>query len=316
MGTTDSDRDRGRDSEVQYVRFQSPHRNSRGHFTGVFGLVNNLAREGRLSDEQETFRRGGNRWYDAAYTDPSTVDPHVYDDEINPGAAAWFKPSATHLLARVSGYLEILSSHGVACRALRRRRLPPTRTPTAGSETGAAGSWVDVDTDTGAVVDGFGAGGVRRHRPRPQARRRSGARTAAPEHAQSMQNSLPSMSCIGMHASLPSYSVRTCTAPSGTSRARSASSAARRSSPTSPVPTRTSRCTRFLAAFPSGTRWKYSRGPTPDGSTQANQASRSSGGRERWYWSHVANPPVAAERRTPTPRTRSEPGAQVPRSRR
>ncbi|MDQ0401478.1 hypothetical protein J2S50_000027 [Streptomyces sp. DSM 40167] len=47
------------------------------------------------------------------------VDPHVYDDEINPGAAAWFKPSATHLLARVSGYLEILSAHGVECRALR-----------------------------------------------------------------------------------------------------------------------------------------------------------------------------------------------------
>lgn len=109
-----------RDSEaVQYVRFQSPHRNSRGHFTGVFGLVNNLAREGKLSDEQESFRRRNNTWYDAAYTDPSTVDPDVYDDEINPGAAAWFKPSATHLLARVSGYLEILSAHGVGCRVLR-----------------------------------------------------------------------------------------------------------------------------------------------------------------------------------------------------
>ncbi|MFF8884131.1 hypothetical protein [Streptomyces flaveolus] len=101
---------------VQYIRFQSPHRNSRGHFTGV---VNNLAREGRLSDEQESFRRRNNRWYDAAYTDPSTVDPCVYDDEVNPGAAAWFKPSATHLLARVSGYLEILSAHGVGCRTLR-----------------------------------------------------------------------------------------------------------------------------------------------------------------------------------------------------
>lgn len=33
--------------------------------------------------------------------------------------------------------------------------------------------------------------------------------------SQAMQNSLPSMSSIGMHASLPSYSVRTCTAPSG-----------------------------------------------------------------------------------------------------
>ena len=109
-----------RDSEgVQYLRFQSPHRNDRGRFTGVFGLVNNLAREGRLSEEQEAFRRLNNKWYDAAYTDPSTVDPTVYDDEVNPGAAAWFKPSATHLLARVPGYLEILSAHGVDCQVLR-----------------------------------------------------------------------------------------------------------------------------------------------------------------------------------------------------
>ena len=108
------------DSEgVQYLRFQSPHRNDRGRFTGVFGLVNNLAREGRLSEEQEAFRRLNNKWYDAAYTDPSTVDPTVYDDEVNPGAAAWFKPSATHLLARVPGYLEILSAHGVDCQVLR-----------------------------------------------------------------------------------------------------------------------------------------------------------------------------------------------------
>ena len=108
------------DSEgVQYLRFQSPHRNDRGRFTGVFGLVNNLAREGRLSEEQEAFRRLNNKWYDAAYTDPSTVDATVYDEEVNPGAAAWFKPSATHLLARVPGYLEILSAHGVDCQVLR-----------------------------------------------------------------------------------------------------------------------------------------------------------------------------------------------------
>ncbi|WP_338909268.1 hypothetical protein [Streptomyces nigra] len=108
------------DSEgVQYLRFQSPHRNDRGRFTGVFGLVNNLAREGRLSEEQEAFRRLNNKWYDAAYTDPSTVDATVYDEEVNPGAAAWFKPSATHLLARVPGYLEILAAHGVDCQVLR-----------------------------------------------------------------------------------------------------------------------------------------------------------------------------------------------------
>ncbi|MER7939140.1 hypothetical protein [Streptomyces sp. NPDC094458] len=102
-----------------YVRFQSPHPNGRGQFTGVFGLVNNLAREGLLSDEQETFRRSNNRWYDAAYTDPSTVDPTVYDDDVNPGAAAWFKPTAAHLLGRVHGYLEILAAHNVDCQVLR-----------------------------------------------------------------------------------------------------------------------------------------------------------------------------------------------------
>ncbi|MGV9237003.1 hypothetical protein [Streptomyces nigra] len=101
------------------LRVESPHRNSRGGFTGVFGLVNNLARQGRLSEEQEALRRRNNRWYDAAYTDPSTVDPRVYDERVNPGAAAWFKPSATHLLARVPGHLQILAVHGVECQLLR-----------------------------------------------------------------------------------------------------------------------------------------------------------------------------------------------------
>ncbi|MER8072117.1 hypothetical protein ABTZ59_27845 [Streptomyces sp. NPDC094034] len=104
---------------VYYVRFQSPHRNRRGYFTGVFGLINTLAREGKLTAEQEAFRRGNNSWYNAAYTDPSTVDATVYDHEINPGAAAWFKPSATHLLERVPGYLQVLAAHGVECQLVR-----------------------------------------------------------------------------------------------------------------------------------------------------------------------------------------------------
>ncbi|MFJ2406432.1 hypothetical protein ACIOUE_34580 [Streptomyces xanthochromogenes] len=116
MATID---DKSGGETVQYVRFQSPHRNSRGNFTGIFGLVNNLARAGRLSDDQESFRRSNNKWYDAAYPDPSTIDATVYDDEINPGAEAWFKPSATHLLARVPGYLEILAAHDVDCVTLR-----------------------------------------------------------------------------------------------------------------------------------------------------------------------------------------------------
>ncbi|OXY90602.1 hypothetical protein [Streptomyces sp. 2R] len=107
-------------SEVaHYIRFQSPYRNRRGYFTGVFGLINTLAREGRLTAEQEAFRRSNNSWYNAAYTDPSTVDPTVYDHEINPGAAAWFKPTATHLLERVPGYLQVLTAHGVECQLVR-----------------------------------------------------------------------------------------------------------------------------------------------------------------------------------------------------
>ena len=87
---------------------------------------------------------------------------------------------------------------------------------------------------------------------------------SAASATQSRQNSLPSTSCITRHDSLCSSasSSRTRAAPSGTSRAHSASSAARRSSPTSPVPTRTSRCTRFLTTLPSGTRWKNSGGRT------------------------------------------------------
>jgi ACT domain len=67
--------------------------------------------------------------------------------------------------------------------------------------------------------------------------------TACDAATQSRQNSLPSMSCMVMQDSLSSSagSSRTRTAPSATSRAHSASSVARRSSPTSPVPARTSR---------------------------------------------------------------------------
>jgi hypothetical protein len=31
-----------------------------------------------------------NAWYDAAYPDPNTVDPAVYDRGINPYAQTWF----------------------------------------------------------------------------------------------------------------------------------------------------------------------------------------------------------------------------------
>ncbi len=81
---------------------------------GIFGLINRLAREGRLTPEQEEFRRVNNAWYDGAYTDPGKAVPGFYD--VHPGAVAWFKSStAGHLIARADGYLEILAAHEVGC---------------------------------------------------------------------------------------------------------------------------------------------------------------------------------------------------------
>ncbi|WP_395372853.1 hypothetical protein OHU45_36570 [Streptomyces tubercidicus] len=100
---------------ASYVRFQGTTRSPRGHFPGVFALANGLAREGKLSDEQYRFWRAGNDWYDANYPNPSHTDPSVYDPDLNPGAVAWFKATARHLIERVDGYLEILAAHEVAC---------------------------------------------------------------------------------------------------------------------------------------------------------------------------------------------------------
>ncbi|MFF0769406.1 hypothetical protein ACFYUK_10965 [Nonomuraea wenchangensis] len=95
--------------------------NRRGTYPGVFGLVNALAKQGRLSDAEEAFRLENNAWYEANFTDPATVDPTVYDRAVNPEAAAWFKASAGHLIRRVPGYLAILAAHGVECVRSNRR---------------------------------------------------------------------------------------------------------------------------------------------------------------------------------------------------
>ncbi|MCX4725072.1 hypothetical protein [Streptomyces sp. NBC_01306] len=101
--------------ERLYIRFQGVVRSRRGHFPGVFALANGLARDGKLNEDEYRFWRANNDWYNAAYPDPSTTDPTVYDYELHPGAVAWFKSTAAHLIDRVSGYLEILDAHGVPC---------------------------------------------------------------------------------------------------------------------------------------------------------------------------------------------------------
>src|SRR5688572_11299151 len=97
-----------------FVRFQSPHVSERGINVGVFGLVNSLGKEGLLSAEDEQWRRERNRWFDDAYRDPSTVDPRVYDREVNPGAVAWFKQDAAeHLVAATLEHCVMLDRYSV-----------------------------------------------------------------------------------------------------------------------------------------------------------------------------------------------------------
>lgn len=101
------------------MRFRSRYPNAAGLHVGVFGLVNVLGRHGMLTPEEEQFRRENNAWYDAAYPDPCAIDPAVYDQDLNPGAAAWFKSTATGLISRIPGYLAILDAHAIAWEEVR-----------------------------------------------------------------------------------------------------------------------------------------------------------------------------------------------------
>jgi hypothetical protein len=98
----------------RFVRFQDVEVSDRGIHVGVFGLVNVLGRGGDLGEVDEAYRVRMNRWFDDAYTDPSTVEPETYDRRVNPQAVAWFKvPAADHLVEATRGHLEILDRHGV-----------------------------------------------------------------------------------------------------------------------------------------------------------------------------------------------------------
>lgn len=103
----------GRAEHGAFVRFQGTEPNARGGYSGVFGLVNRLGRDGVLSAEEERFRQESNRWYDGAYPMPTRVYA------AHPRAAAWFKVEAAWLIGRVEGYLAILDRHGVGYVALR-----------------------------------------------------------------------------------------------------------------------------------------------------------------------------------------------------
>ncbi|MFI5734518.1 hypothetical protein ACIA49_30660 [Kribbella sp. NPDC051587] len=98
---------------MTFVRYQSPVPDRRGRRIGIFGLVNMLGHRGLLTAEEEDFRRTTNAWYDATYTNPSTVDPTVYADNLL--AASWFRITATHLFDPIPQYLAVLAAHNLPC---------------------------------------------------------------------------------------------------------------------------------------------------------------------------------------------------------
>ena len=98
----------------EFVRFRNARPNLDGFHVGIFGLVNVLGRHGMLTPDEERFRQENNAWYDAAYPTPP-----IYDKSIHPHAAAWFRTSASNLLAKVPGYLAILDAHNIAWEQLR-----------------------------------------------------------------------------------------------------------------------------------------------------------------------------------------------------
>jgi hypothetical protein len=113
----------GRLTVVLYVRYESAVPNAQGEHTGIFGLANVLARSGQLSPTDWTWWRRNNDWLDAAYPDPATTDPTLFDRRVHPTVSCWFKSTAIHLLARVPGYLDLLDRYSLSWR-LRRTTTP------------------------------------------------------------------------------------------------------------------------------------------------------------------------------------------------
>jgi hypothetical protein len=98
---------------VLFVRFQAAVPNERGTFPGIFALCNGLARSGSLSDEDWRWWRENNDAMTAAYIDPATIDPSIFDRAIHPQTSCWFKESAISLLERTAGYLDLLDRYGM-----------------------------------------------------------------------------------------------------------------------------------------------------------------------------------------------------------
>ncbi|MCI0157982.1 hypothetical protein KNO15_14880 [Leifsonia shinshuensis] len=99
---------------LRYVRFRSPTPNARGVQVGMFALANGLERVGAFTPEESERWRRANAWFEAAYPEPTSIDPCVYDRTANPGAVAWFRRTAVELIEMTTLYAELLDAHQVA----------------------------------------------------------------------------------------------------------------------------------------------------------------------------------------------------------
>lgn len=103
----------GSERRAEFVRYESPTPHRRGAHTGIFGLANGLRADGLLSPDDLAWLNAANARGDAAYPDPATVDPSVFDKRVHPIASCWFRTSATGLLREIPGYLDLLDRYGV-----------------------------------------------------------------------------------------------------------------------------------------------------------------------------------------------------------
>jgi hypothetical protein len=101
---------------MRFIRYEASTPNPRGAHIGVFGLANGLRSANRLTAADLHWLAVNNAYGNAAYTDPGTVDPTIFDRAIHPHATCWFKSTAEHLLQYVDGYLELLTRYGVGWR--------------------------------------------------------------------------------------------------------------------------------------------------------------------------------------------------------
>ena len=99
---------------LMFVRFQSAEPSPSGRYPGVFALANGLAHDGLLTADEHAWWRNNNDWFESAYMDPGPVDQRIFDRNVHPHTACWFKHGAAdHLLERLSGYLALLDKYGV-----------------------------------------------------------------------------------------------------------------------------------------------------------------------------------------------------------